>query len=137
MPVRWSDIDLFGHVNNAAFLRFLDDARFTAFPSMGVDSAGRITDRVLVVVKHEIDYQAAIPFTADPVAVEVWVTRIGSSSVDLGYEVSSTSGDRTYLVARSRMVQVNQGTGRSQPFDEAERTEFEQYLGEVPALRGW
>lgn len=57
--------------------------------------------------------------------------------MDLGYEVSSTSGDRTYLVARSRMVQVNQGTGRSQPFDEAERTEFEQYLGEVPALRGW
>ena len=23
MPVRWSDVDLFGHVNNAAYLRYL------------------------------------------------------------------------------------------------------------------
>lgn len=146
MPVRWSDIDLFGHVNNAAFLRFLDDARFTAFPSMGVDSAGRITDRVLVVVKHEIDYLAPVRFTAEPLAVEVWVSRVGTSSVDFGYEIRA-GGDagaegaegsaKPYLRARSRMVQVDRSTGRPRPFDDVQRERFAAHTDAEPDLRPW
>lgn len=136
MPVRWSDVDLFGHVNNAAFLRFLDDARFAVFPRMGVDAAGGITDAVLVVVKHEIDYLAAVPFTSRPVTVQVWVSRIGSSSVDFGYEVRLKDG-ASLLLARSRMVQVDRASGRPRAFDDAERAEFLAHQDDEPALRGW
>lgn len=136
MPVRWSDVDLFGHVNNAAFLRFLDDARFATFPRMGVDVAGAVTDAVLVVVKHEIDYLAAVPFTSDPVTVEVWVSRIGSSSVDFGYEVVSGRGV-PLLLARSRMVQVDRASERPRAFSEAERADFSAYRDAEPVLRGW
>ncbi|WP_235866278.1 acyl-CoA thioesterase [Serinibacter arcticus] len=136
MPVRWSDVDLFGHVNNAAFLRFLDDARFATFPRMGVDAAGGLTDAVLVVVKHEIDYLAAVPFTAEPVTVEVWVSRIGASSVDFGYEVLSHEG-ATLLLARSRMVQVDRATGRPRAFGDAERADFLHHQDATPELRGW
>lgn len=137
LPVRWSDVDLFGHVNNAAFLRFLDDARFAAFPVMGVDAAGRITDTILVVVKHEMDFLAPVPFTSEPLAVEVWVSRIGGSSVDFGYEVQTADGATTYLLARSRMVQVDRANGRPRPLDEVERTAFAAHTDEAPTLRGW
>ncbi|WP_313555646.1 acyl-CoA thioesterase [Miniimonas arenae] len=170
LPVRWSDIDLFGHVNNAAFLRFLDDARFAAFPLMGVDGSGTVTDAVLVVVKNEIDYLAPVPFTPDPLAVEVWVSRVGSSSVDFGYEVTGGASDRgtpvgagsddatpdaaapdgaapdgatrareprTYLLARSRMVQVDRASGRPQPFTEDERAVLAAHTDAEPVLRGW
>ncbi|WP_284251514.1 acyl-CoA thioesterase [Litorihabitans aurantiacus] len=136
MPVRWSDVDLFGHVNNAAFLRFLDDARFATFPRMGVDVAGVVTDAVLVVVKHEIDYLAAVPFTSDPVTVEVWVSRIGTSSVDFGYEVRASAGT-PLLRACSRMVQVDRGSGRPRAFSDAERADFSRYRDDAPTLRPW
>ena len=137
MPVRWSDVDLFGHVNNAAFLRYLDDARFATFPQMGVDSSGAIADAVLVVVKHEIDYVSAVSFTPDPVAVEVWVSRVGTSSVDFGYEVLRPDGSQTHLVARSRMVQVDRISGRPHPFDAPTRLAFEAVHDNAPVLRGW
>ncbi|ADG75954.1 thioesterase superfamily protein [Cellulomonas flavigena DSM 20109] len=139
MQVRWSDVDLFGHVNNAAFLRYLDDARFTLFPRMGVDEVGAMTASLLVVVKHEIDYLAPIRFRPAPVAVEVWVPRLGSSSVDFAYEVLDGDAPNApvALRARSRMVQLDSATYRPRPFTDEERAVFEAFRGDSPELRGW
>jgi acyl-CoA thioester hydrolase len=138
MPVRWSDVDLFGHVNNAAYLRYLDDARFTLFLSMGVDENGALTASMLVVVKHEIDYVAPLTFRPAPFAVEVWVPQIGRSSVDFGYEIlDAADPGLVYLRARSRMVQLDQRTHLSRPFTPDERAAFETYREDAPALRGW
>jgi acyl-CoA thioester hydrolase len=162
MQVRWSDVDLFAHVNNAAYLRYLDDARFALFPSMGVDPAGRPTDSLLVVVKHEIEYLAPLSFRPAPIAVDVWVPRIGRSSVDFAYEVldvpqpdAAEAGPGpdvdpgagvdpgavpepvVYLRARSRMVQLDRETHEPRPFAPGERAVFEAYPGEAPVLHGW
>ncbi|WP_024285898.1 thioesterase family protein [Cellulomonas sp. KRMCY2] len=138
MPVRWSDVDLFGHVNNAAYLRYLDDARFTLFPSMGVDEDGALTASMLVVVKHEIDYLAPLTFTPAPFAVEVWVSRIGRSSVDFGYEIVDADDTGTaYLRARSRMVQLDKDTHLSRAFTPDERAAYETFLEDAPTLHPW
>ncbi|MFS0703672.1 acyl-CoA thioesterase [Cellulomonas sp. 179-A 9B4 NHS] len=139
MQVRWSDVDLFGHVNNAAFLRYLDDARFTLFPRMGVDEAGAMTASLLVVVKHEIDYVAPIRFRLAPVVVEVWVPRLGRSSVDFAYEVLDGDGPGAgvALRARSRMVQLDRASHTPRAFTAEERASFAAYPGAEPALRGW
>ncbi|MBB2922322.1 thioesterase family protein [Cellulomonas cellasea] len=138
MQVRWSDVDLFGHVNNAAYLRYLDDARFTLFPVMGVDEHGALTASLLVVVKHEIDYLAPLTFRPAPFAVEVWVPRIGTSSVDFAYEIVDVADPGTvYLRARSRMVQLDHASHTARPFTEQERALFETYREDGPALRGW
>ncbi|UZN02782.1 acyl-CoA thioesterase [Cellulomonas sp. S1-8] len=139
MQVRWSDVDLFGHVNNAAFLRFLDDARFTLFPRMGVDELGVTTASLLVVVKHEIDYLAPLRFRQAPVVVEVWVPRLGRSSVDFAYEVldGEAPGAVVALRARSRMVQLDRATHTPRAFTDEERTTFAACPGPTPELRPW
>lgn len=139
MQVRWSDVDLFGHVNNAAFLRYLDDARFTLFPRMGVDELGAMTASLLVVVKHEIDYLAPIRFRQEPVVVEVWVPRLGRSSVDFAYEVldGEGPGGAVALRARSRMVQLDRATHTPRPFTDDERTTFAALPGDSPDLHAW
>ena len=136
MQVRWSDVDLFGHVNNAAYLRYLDDARFTLFSGMGVDETGALTASLLVVVKHEIDYLASLTFRPAPIAVEVWVPRIGRSSVDIAYEVVDEPGT-VYLRARSRMVQLDSVSHAARAFTTSERAAFEAYPGDGPTLRSW
>ncbi|MCL1871049.1 MAG: acyl-CoA thioesterase [Promicromonosporaceae bacterium] len=135
MQVRWSDVDLFGHVNNAAFLRYLDDARFATFPRIGVDELGALTEALLVVVKHEIDYRAPLTFTQAPVVVEVWVPRVGRSSVDFCYRI--TSGKTEHLLARSRMVQLDRESHRPRPFTDDERVSFEGHPGPEVVLHGW
>lgn len=137
MQVRWSDVDLFGHVNNAAYLRYLDDARFALFPVMGVDEHGALTASQLIVVKHEIDFVAPLTFRPVPFLVEVWVPRIGRTSVDFGYQIRDTAGDRVYLRARSRMVQLDQATGAPRPFTDDERAVFAAVPGETVALHPW
>lgn len=139
MQVRWSDVDLFAHVSNAAYLRFLDDARFALFPSMGVDPLGRPTDSLLVVVRHEIEYLAPLAFRPEPVAVDVWVPRIGRSSVDFAYEITDVAAPEPVvsLRARSRMVQLDRGDLKPRPLSPQERAAFETYPGEAPALHGW
>jgi acyl-CoA thioester hydrolase len=139
MQVRWSDVDLFGHVNNAAFLRYLDDARFTVFPSMGVDEHGAMTASLLVVVKHEMDYLAPLRFRQRPFDVEVWVPRVGRSSVDFAYEVvdSGDDGPLVVLRARSRMVQLDRDAHTPRAFSDDERAAFLAYPGPEPVLRAW
>lgn len=133
--VRWSDVDLFGHVNNAAYLRYLDDARFALF-DMGIDADGQLTSSRLVVVKHEIDYLGRLTYRPQPIDVEVWVPRIGRTSVDMAYEVLDT--ERTvYLRASSRMVQLDAATGTPRPFTQDEREAFEAFPGEAPQLHAW
>lgn len=154
MQVRWSDVDLFAHVNNAAYLRYLDDARFELFPTMGVDADGRPTDSMMVVVKHEIDYVAPLTFRATPFVVEVWVPRVGRSSVDFAYEIVDARAPgahdgaaspaapadgprRVYLRARSRMVQLDRDGRSSRPFSDEERAVFTAFPGDPTDLRPW
>lgn len=133
--VRWSDVDLFGHVNNAAYLRYLDDARFALF-DMGVDDDGQLTASLLVVVKHEIDYLGQLMYRPAPIDVEVWVPRIGRTSVDIAYEVLDEDRE-VYLRARTRMVQLDAASRQPRPFTEAERDALLTYPGDTPHLHGW
>lgn len=135
MQVRWSDVDLFGHVNNAAFLRYLDDARFSLFSTMGVDERGAMTDSLLVVVKHEIDYRSPLTFRPTPFEVQVWVPHVGRSSVDFAYEIHTD--ERVVLTARSRMVQLQAADHAPLPFTPAQKAVFERFSGESPTLRSW
>ncbi len=125
-------------MNNAAYLGYLDDARFTLFPSMGVDETGALTASMLVVVKHEIEYLAALTYRPAPFAVEVWVPRIGRSSVDFAYEILDAANPETvYLRARSRMVQLDTATHAARAFTTEERAAFESHRGASPELRSW
>lgn len=134
--VRWSDVDAFGHVNNAAFLRILDDARFTTFPTMGIDPSGALTDTILVVGKHEVDYLAPLAFTTRPIEVELWVPRVGTSSVDFAYEVLDPEG-KVCVRALSRMVNLDRAALRAVALPESDREHFLAHPGPVPRLRGW
>ena len=43
-PLRWSDMDAYGHVNHVQFLRLLEDARVVAFAGAGSDEGGSVVE---------------------------------------------------------------------------------------------
>ena len=64
IPVRWSDLDALNHVNNLAFLDFIQEARIQAFDAMGVRLEGVREGPVVVNVncnyRREIRYPTTV-----------------------------------------------------------------------------
>jgi len=114
--VRWDDIDAFGHVNNAKYLTYIQEARFLWSPFME-----------MVVAKAEVDYLVPIYEGGRFYDITLWVEQIGNSSFTLGYEVI---GDNGVVHAKVKTVQVavSMETKKSRPLTEPEREFLKQYL---------
>jgi acyl-CoA thioester hydrolase len=114
--VRWDDIDAFGHVNNAKYLTYIQEARFLWSPFME-----------MVVAKAEVDYLVPIYVGGRFYDITLWVEQIGNSSFTLGYEVI---GDNGVVHAKVKTVQVavSMETKKSRPLTDPEREFLKQYL---------
>ncbi|MEU1629670.1 thioesterase family protein [Streptomyces sp. NPDC020096] len=125
-PLRWSDMDAFGHVNNAVFLRYLEEARidltFRLAPGEGSDSFSGGS----VVARHEIDYLRPLVHRYEPVTVETWVTKISAASVRYSYEVKDE--EQVYVRAMTVVVPYDLAAGRPRRITAEERGFLEAYL---------
>jgi acyl-CoA thioester hydrolase len=125
-PLRWADMDSFGHVNNVEYLRYLEQARvdwmFETAREAGVEKFSLGT----VVARHEIDYKRPLVYRAEPVRVEIWVTRISNASFECAYEVRDE--DVVYAVAKTTLVPYDLAEQRPRRLDRQERFYLERYL---------
>ena len=123
--VRWDDIDAFGHINNAKYLTYIQEARFdfTWLSRIRAGEKSYLTD--MVVGRAEVDYLLPIYEAGFDVQVDIWVSRIGNSSFDLSYEIKSDKG----LHARAKTVQVavDMETKKSRPLTDEEKVFLNQY----------
>jgi acyl-CoA thioester hydrolase len=84
--VRWSDLDAFGHVNNARFLTLYEEAR-AALMFLKARAAGLTSlEAGTVIVRHEIDYLRPVDY-GEPVRIELWIPRIRNASFEVAYEL--------------------------------------------------
>ena len=100
--VRLRDIDAFGHVNNAVYSTYLEQAR--------LDALGEL--RSVILARVEIDFRAEIRL-GDEVEVHSRCSRIGTKSFDLEHEIRV--GDRVAAEAKSVLVGIDYEARRSAP----------------------
>jgi acyl-CoA thioester hydrolase len=123
--VRWSDVDVYGHVNNVKYVEYFQEARIAMVSgAIGVPEAGDL--RGFVVARMDVDYRRPLEFRTDPVWVRTWLTRIGRSS----YELQAAVCDEGTVFATSRAIVVafDPAAGRSRPFSNGERDALEARL---------
>ena len=136
VPLRWSDMDAYGHVNNVQFLRLLEDARVVGLKEwFGQDRA--ILDEGILVTRHEIEYIAPLTFRHEPVAVNTWVTKIGGAGFDVGYDVVDPDGvgDNHYARAETGLVLYDFATARPRRMKPDEKAILLEHLGEPVPFR--
>ena len=126
MHVRWDDLDAFGHVNNASYLTFAQEARsdFLWFSRVvqGIDPI--LSD--IVVARAEVDFIEPIYVGGIFVDVAISVERIGTASFDLLYVISHDGV--TFAKAKTVGVAINMETKKSRPLNDEEREFLTQYL---------
>jgi len=126
--VRWDDLDAFGHVNNATYLTYAQEARSDFFWFSRVRDGLTPILSDMVVGRTEVDYLIPIFEGSFDLDVSIWVTKIGTASFALEYELTSKNG----LHARVKTVQVavTDAKNKSRPLNDAERLFLSQYLEE-------
>jgi acyl-CoA thioester hydrolase len=125
--VRWDDIDAFGHINNAKYLTYIQEARFQWAFYQYASKGEKPTLVEMVVAKAEVEYLVPIYEGGRFYDVNLWVESIGTSSFALGYEVL---GDKGIVHAKVKTVQVvvSLETKKSRPLTDPERAFLTQYL---------
>ena len=124
--VRWDDLDAMGHVNNAKYLTFAQEARFL-WATEEFSGAMQETSLIgMVVARAEIDFIAPINEGGKFVDVEITVGKIGNSSFDMLFTIS----DNGTVLAKVKTVQVavNVETMKSRPLTDKERQFLDIYL---------
>ena len=125
--VRWDDIDAFGHVNNAKYLTYIQEARFQWSYYQYAAKNERPTLVEMVVARNEIDYLVPIYEGGRFYEINLWVESIGTSSFVLGYEVVGENGT-VHAKIKSVQVAVSMETKKSRPITDTEREFLNSYL---------
>lgn len=142
--LRWGDLDALGHVNNTSMLKLLEEARLRAFwlPENGGEAAPTAVfdmsvlegggERATLVARQEIEYLRPVPYGHRPLDVQMWIGKIGGSSLEICYEVFSPAGDESQILyARSSavVVLVDTASGRPTRLTDTERAAWVPFLG--------
>jgi acyl-CoA thioester hydrolase len=113
--LRWRDMDMLGHLNQAVYHELLEEGRGALLQSMeGADSFP------FVLVRVELDYRHEVRKDHGSVEVVTRVERVGSKSITIGHEIVRGDG---VVAAEGRSVLVAwdpQGRG-SRALTDAER----------------
>ncbi|WP_405555677.1 acyl-CoA thioesterase [Streptomyces sp. NBC_01171] len=122
-PLRWADMDAYGHVNNVVFLRYLEEARidFLFRPDKDFQQGS-------VVARHEIDYKRQLVHRHHPVDVELWITEIRAASFTITYEVKDA--DTVYVRASTVVVPFDFEGQRPRRITAEEREFLQEYRDE-------
>lgn len=112
-------MDSFKHVNNAQFLRYLEEARVQWLASIpGITLGDRISP---VLASSNVNYRQPIEWPSD-IVVELSIERIGNSSLTMGHRmVASDDATALYSDGSVVMVWIDTQTGKSTPLPEAVR----------------
>ena len=125
IEIRWRDVDAYGHVNNAVYLNYLEEAR----DAWVQDVLGRVSGSTwdFVLARVEIDFKVELTQDDGAVTVRCALETIGRSSVGTREEVRKDDGTIA-AQARSVVVPRDPRTGRSRPLTDPEREALEAEL---------
>ncbi|SDJ79720.1 acyl-CoA thioester hydrolase [Halovenus aranensis] len=124
VSVRFQDLDVAGHVNNAVYVTYLEEARIDYLQEvLGIDSAEALS---AVVAHTEIDYRKPVRDDSH-VTIALRTREPGTSSVPMEYEIRA--GDEVVATAETVMVTVDYETGETRPMPDSWREQIAAFEG--------
>lgn len=122
LSVRWRDLDAFGHVNNAKFLSYAEEARLQWMQAL--DGHGIYPGASPVVAAIKMNYRAQLHWPED-LAITLTAERIGNTSLTVGHRIASASDpSRVYGDGHAVVVWIGDN-GRPVPLPGAVRSAVE------------
>ncbi len=112
IEVRYGDLDPQGHVNNARYLTYLEQARIHYVKHLGLWQGGSFLDIGFILADVHITFRTPIQF-GQPVRVGVRITHLGNKSLEMGYCLEDTHTGQELATGSSVLVTYDYHTGQT------------------------
>lgn len=119
IPVRWGDMDYYGHVNNTVYFRFCEQARVEWIEALGF-AVDPNRGEGPVVINASCTFLLPVNYPAT-VVVKVYAGMPGRSSVMTWYEIFVEGDERLYAEGASKVVWMDVATNKSVPIPDGLR----------------
>jgi acyl-CoA thioester hydrolase len=122
IPVQWGDMDAFQHVNNVAYLRWLESARIAWFERAGLMEG--MPDVGPILARQTIDYRIPLVYP-DEVLASATAIRLGNTSFTLGQRLLSVRHDKIAAEGEAVVVMVDYRSNEKVPLGSERRARIE------------
>lgn len=124
IKIRFSETDMFGHVNNVSPFIYFEEGRIAFLQSLGLFDMGSLSEGIPVVADLQCDYLKQMYFN-DHLQLFVKAQSVGKTSIDIHYMVENQHKD-VCITGRGRMVFVDPTTGKPLALSEDVKEKFLQ-----------
>ncbi|MBS3679409.1 acyl-CoA thioesterase [Ornithinibacillus massiliensis] len=108
--IRFSETDMFGHVNNVSPFIYFEEARIEYLKSVGLFDNASSTEGIPIVADLQCDYHKQLYFQ-DSLRIYVKAAHVGTTSFDIHY-MGVNQKEEVCLTGRGRIVYINPESGR-------------------------
>jgi acyl-CoA thioester hydrolase len=128
IQVRFSEIDMFGHLNNTVPFAYFEEARIQYFNHVGFMQrwTDKSSETIPVVANQQCDYLKQVYF-GEQLKLYVKINQLGNSSMDIHYMAKDKEGSVCF-VGRSTLVQMSKRTGKGEPWSEEMKQMLKNHL---------
>ena len=126
--VRWSDIDMYHHVNHATMVTILEEARV---PFLREPFGAEITTTGLLIAEVKVNYKGQLGLADSPLQVMIWVNRLRAVDFTLGYEVRSVNDPpdcKPAVIAETQLAAVHIKERRLQRLSPGQREYLQRWM---------
>ncbi|MCZ8378652.1 thioesterase family protein [Mycobacterium sp. CPCC 205372] len=126
--VRWSDIDMYQHINHATMVTLLEEARI---PFLREPFGDNITTIGLLIAEVNIVYKGQLRLVDSPLQVTMWSKRVRAVDFTVGYEVRSVGAapdSKPAVIADTQLAAVHIQEQRLERLTSAQRDYLQRHL---------
>jgi acyl-CoA thioester hydrolase len=126
--VRWSDIDMYQHINHATMVTLLEEARI---PFLREPFGPEIETIGLLIHEVKILYKSRVRLIDSPLQVTMWSKRVRAVDFTVGYEarsVGASPDSKPSVIAETQLAAVHIQQQRLQRLSPAQREYLQRYL---------
>jgi acyl-CoA thioester hydrolase len=126
--VRWSDIDMYQHINHATMVTILEEARI---PFLREPFGPEIETIGLLIHEVNILYKGQLRLIDSPLQVTMWSKRVRAVDFTIGYEVRSVrrgADAKPSVIAETQLAAVHIKEQRLERLSSAQREYLQRYL---------
>jgi acyl-CoA thioester hydrolase len=105
--VRWSDIDMYQHVNHATMVTIMEEARVDFLREPFAEDVKTIG---LLIHEVQVLYKGQLRLADSPLQVTMWTKRLRAVDFTIGYEVRSVQADpgsKPAVIAETQLAAVH------------------------------
>ncbi|KAA1175089.1 acyl-CoA thioesterase [Marinobacter salinexigens] len=101
MPLRWGDMDAYGHANNTTYFRFFEEARIVWLASLEIGGPEEPTGPVIIKTSATFLKELTHPAT---VIVKTYADKAGNTSLDTYHLLTDADSGEVYAEGYAKIV---------------------------------